>query len=402
MTPEIADEAQIAPIEITLRPLARRSQSEVTASPQPQARPRRRGGVAWLFWTSVGLPVGVGGLYLFAFAAPRYASEASYLVRSAGAGAGAGVSGFMQTRGVSRAVDETFAVNEYLASPDVVAKLAQENGLRDILARPEADMFNRYPGPFTRDNLDALRRRYNVMLTQTVDEGTGISRLEVVAFRPEDAQAVADALLKYAEDMVNRLNERAYRDALATCNTFVDAALSRLKDTETALTAYRDTTGSVDPGRDAAATMKVIQTLTVQLSRNEASILEQAATAPRSPQTAGLRERASALRQEIDRLKQKVVGGDASVASKMGKFEELALRRELAAKTLENAVQSRDKARENAENQHLYVQVIRAPSLPDVARYPRAFVDLAFLIATSAMIFWVGREFVRAAREHRV
>ena len=86
----------------------------------------------------------------------------------------------------------------------------------------------------------------------------------------------------------------------------------------------------------------------------------------------------------------------------MGKFEELALRRELAAKTLENAVLSRDKARENAENQHLYVQVIRAPSLPDVARYPRAFIDLAFLLATSAMIFLVLRGFARAAREHRV
>jgi capsular polysaccharide transport system permease protein len=284
----------------------------------------------------------------------------------------------------------------------VVAKLAHESGLRDMSARPEADMFNRYPGPFTRDNLDALRSRFETMLTQTVDEGTGISRLEVVAFRPEDAQAVANALLKYAEDMVNRLNERAYRDALATSNKFVDSALSGLKDTETALTAYRDASGSVDPSGDAASTMKVIQTLTVQLSHNEASVLEQDAMAPKSQQTAALRERVSALRQEIERLKLKVVGAGPSASSKMGKFEELVLRRELAAKTLENAVLSRDKARENAEIQHLYVQVIRAPSLADVARYPRAFVDLAFLIATSAMIFLVLRGFMRAAREHRV
>lgn len=397
----IAEAAEIAPIEIELRPLARWPESDV-AAPRSQARPRRRDGGTWLFWATVGLPVAAATLYLFVLAAPRYASEASYIVRSAGAGAGAGVSSLMQTRGVSRAVDETFAVNEYLASPELVAKLSAQNGLRDILARPEADMFNRYPGPFARDNLDALRRRFEAMLTQTVDEGTGISRLEVVAFRPQDAQSLASALLTYAEDMVNRLNQRAYKDALALSNIFVDQAMTGLKDAEAALSTYRDASGSVDPGGDAASTMKVIQTLSVQLSRTQASILEQEAMAPHSPQSTGLRERVAALRQEIDRLRTKVVGAGPSAASKMGRYEELTLRRELAAKTLENAVLSRDKARENAENQHLYVQVIRAPSLADVARYPRAFVDLGWLIATATMIFWVLSGFLRAAQEHRV
>ena len=52
------------------------------------------------------------------------------------------------------------------------------------------------------------------------------------------------ALLKYAEDMVNRLNERAFRDALATANRFVDLGDGGPQpDSETAtLAAYRDAT----------------------------------------------------------------------------------------------------------------------------------------------------------------
>jgi hypothetical protein len=120
VTQEIVDEAQltplpapITPVEVELRPLARRPESDAPASQRSQTNSRRRGGGGLLFCATVGFPVALGCLYLFVLATPRYASEASYIVRSASAGAsGEGVSSLMQTRGVSRTVDETFAVNE--------------------------------------------------------------------------------------------------------------------------------------------------------------------------------------------------------------------------------------------------------------------------------------------------
>lgn len=410
MSEEIREKEEVAavavahalPVEVALRPLEEWPRPLGEAPLRGASAPARRDwGGAILFGVGVLLPVAIAAVYLFLIAAPRFASEASFIVRSASAGS-SGVSALMASKGLSRAVDDSFAVNEYLTSPDVVAKLAAHSGLREVLSRPEADMFNRYPGPFTRDNSEALRRRFEEMVTQSVDEASGINRIEVVAFRPEDAQAIAGALLALAEEMVNRLNERAYRDALATSNRTVDAAMTALRGAEAALTAYRDAEGTVDPASDAAATLKVLQTLAVNYSKLQASIMEQEAVAPRSPQSAALRQRAEAVRDEMDKLRQKIAGGGASAADKIGRYEELALRRELAAKSLENAVAGRERARENAESQHLYVQVIRAPSLADVARYPRAWLDLGAVAGLALMVYFVLRSLAGTMREHRV
>ena len=53
-----------------------------------------------------------------------------------------------------------YAVNEYVVSRDAVDLLVRDHNLRAILARPEADIFNRFPNFFSRDNKEQLYRRF--------------------------------------------------------------------------------------------------------------------------------------------------------------------------------------------------------------------------------------------------
>jgi capsular polysaccharide transport system permease protein len=186
------------------------------------------------------LPMMIATLYYGLIAADQYASEARFVVRSLSSGGGIaslglGASGSNNTpmvasnQGLGRATsDDTYSVNEYIRSRDAVDRLERDDDLRAILARPEGDFINRYPNLWTRNNKETLYRHYRKLVDVEVQSDSGISVLEVRAFQPEDAQALARALLAHAEELVNKLNLRAREDAVKFASEVVQKAEDRI------------------------------------------------------------------------------------------------------------------------------------------------------------------------------
>jgi capsular polysaccharide transport system permease protein len=88
-----------------------------------------------------------------------------------------------------------------------------------------------------------------------------------------------------------------------------------------------------------------------------------------------------------------IAGSPGSEADKLTTYEELTATRDIAAKALSLAVAHRDQARQDAESQHLFIQVISRPNLArDYARYPLAALDLVALLVISLIVFHVLRE----------
>ncbi len=78
------------------------------------------------------------------------------------------------------------------------------------------------------------------MVDVVPDGGTGISTLVVRAYRADDAQAVAKALIAAAEKFVNKLNLRSNEDAVKFSESMVKETQLRLSDVEARLAAYRN------------------------------------------------------------------------------------------------------------------------------------------------------------------
>ena len=449
----VAVEIEFEPLG--LRPLLQPSSTEnTTIEPAVGVWGRYR-----LFIITVVLPMTIGALFLFAVETPRYVSSASFIVRSVsepdlqasltmtsqllgsattqlgastpqlgaattqlGAsttqlGASAVQLGStmqqgesmaatqqsvseLQTGGATIAADETYAVNAYLTSRDIVDELAKNNGLRKILSRPEGDFLFRYPTFWLPNDSEFLYQRFQWMVSADVDDYTLVSTIEVNAFRPEDAQALADAMLKYAEALVNKMNQRSYDDARAAANRFVAEAQREVDDAASELQAYRNSSGSIDPNAVAQSKLKVIEGLSVQLAQVEAAIAQQTAIAPTSPTLASLRAQAQSFRDEIEKRKREIAGSSESEADKLQSYEELTIRGQLAATRLAAAVAERDQARQNVERQHLFIQIIARPDLArDYARYPRAMLDLLVLFGLCLLAFYALRKIggVRAA-----
>jgi len=74
------------------------------------------------------------------------------------------------------------------------------------MCRPGADLFSRYPRIGEVPSEEGLLKALNRFVVVGYDSSTGISTLEVKAFRPKDAQNIATILLDGGEGLVNRLN----------------------------------------------------------------------------------------------------------------------------------------------------------------------------------------------------
>ncbi len=85
---------------------------------------------------------------------------------------------------MSRAADETFAVADYMQSRDAVDYLIAHHDLKDILSRPEADVFNRFPNFIARNTRESLYRHFRQMVDAEVDPGTGVSVPAYISLPP--------------------------------------------------------------------------------------------------------------------------------------------------------------------------------------------------------------------------
>ena len=197
------------------------------------------------FWLFVVLPTVGAGVYLFGFAANQYVSEAKFVVRGAASPPSGVLSSLLQGAGVSRAQDDTFAVQDYILSRDALQELATTMDVRALFNRPEADPLSRFPMPFMGETNEHLFKHYLNRVDVSYDSTTGVTALTVKAFRPEDASAIARALLAGGERLVNRMNDRQR-------STTMNEARREVADAEAACAADRCRPGRIpNPPGDA-------------------------------------------------------------------------------------------------------------------------------------------------------
>jgi capsular polysaccharide transport system permease protein len=355
----------------------------------------------WLFIVTFCLPVALASLYLGVIAADQFISETSFIVRTSARSDMGNLASLMQGQKLSRATDETFAVSEYLTSRDAMQALVQNSHLREILARPEADMFNRFPNFFSRQTDEDLYQHFERFLDVKIDSESGISTLRVRAFTPGDAHELAAALLQNGEALVNRLNARAYDDALRFAKQLIEEQKAKVIAAEEQLTKFRNAQKVIDPNKESAAALESVGTMMYELMELEANYTQQSAVAAQSPSLGPMLEKIRSYRAEIAKQRAQIVGDEGSMAGKLAAYDNLLLNRELAAKGLEAAVVHLTAARQDAEQQQLYLQTIIEPNYADQSRYPKRMLSLLLVMALSFCVFWITKSFRESILEHQ-
>jgi capsular polysaccharide transport system permease protein len=345
------------------------------------------------------LPTIVAAIYLFAIAADQYVSEGRFIVRGPNQQAPNALSSILQTAGVTRADDDTYAVQDFIASRDALRELMQQTDVKAIFTRPEADWLSRFSTVTRHGPFEHLYKFYARHVAVEMDTGTGVSKLTVKSFRAADSLLIATDLLKAAEQLINRLNARQREDSVHNAVREVQLEEQRVQDLSQRIADFRNKQGLLDPTKQSTTMLSAIAALQAKLVGVK---IELAGLQPNSPLLSSTRQRGAALQAQIEQANAQITGTDRSMVPKIREFDMLSLDREFAERQLASATTALEAARINADRQQLYLESIVQPNEPDFAEYPHRFKSLLVVFFSLCGLYVTGALLVAGAKEHKL
>jgi len=355
------------------------------------------------FLAVVVLPTLLAAAYLFLVAANQYESEARFLVRT-NQPSGAAVSGLGKALGLGggdQAQAEAHGIGDYLSSHDAVAALRRDIDLPAVFRRPEADPFSRLwsadPDPET------LLKFYRRQVKVTFNAESGVSTLTVRAFRPADARAIAEALLRLGEARVNSFNQRAIVNSLSVAQAQLREAEIGVARAQSNLTDLRQARRDIDPQRSSSAQISLAAELQQQLALKRAALASMSASVgPESPQRVALAAEVRALQAQVAGAQAQLAGPAGAMATTLGAFESSRLRQDFAAKRYDAAAGALTDAQERALLQQLFVVRVVEPNTPVRALYPQRLKILATIFAGLLLSYAIGWLILAGVHEHKL
>jgi capsular polysaccharide transport system permease protein len=286
-------------------------------------------------------------------------------------------------------------------SRDAVRRLEREVDLRGLLSRPEGDLITRFPGIwFWRKDFESLYWTYKRFVSVEAESTSGVSTLLVKAYRPEDAQRTARALLEFSEQLVNQLNERARLDSVGTFQREVDATEQKIATLQTELTTYRLQQKMLDPKSAALGPLELLSQMNAQQTNARAQLAELLKNSPNSPQIPLMQTRIASLDKLIAEQRGKITGDNNSVATALTEYERLDVQKLLAEKTLASALASLQQAKLEAQRQQLYLETIAQPNLADYALYPKRVISFGTVVVSCLLAYGIAWLLIASVREH--
>lgn len=333
-------------------------------------------------------------------ASPRYVSEVSFVVRSPTTSLSNQISSAVQGSSIVRSSDDAYIVKEYILSRDAMTYLLENADLMKAFDRPEADILWRFPPIFFRPTKERLFKHYLRFVGVDYDQTTGVATLSVQAFRAEDAQRLANALILKSEALINSLGERSGASAITSAAAEVESARARTNEALDAITEFRNRVKIIDPSQVSLAAFNTIAALSLTTAETNASLADIEKETPTGPQVDALKRRIVALQDQIEIESKKLAGGANSLAPQVEEYERLVVAQTFAEQAFLSGLAALETARVDAIRQRVFVEPITSASLPDYPAYPHRTLWTVGALIVSFMIWRLVRTVIEDTLLH--
>lgn len=365
----------------------------VLTMPQQRTAPRarlraRHFGLLFSFLVLVVAPIAVTGWYLSERAADQYASRVGFSVRAPDmSGSVDLMQGGVGTM-AGNSVTDADILYEFIQSQQMVAELDAELDLRALFSKPMNDPIFAFDGAAPVEELVAYWRS---MVAITYDASTGLIELQVRAFAPDDAVAIATGILDRATILINDLSAEARADGTDYARADLDRAVERLKQARQSLARFRSQERIIDPSADVQGQMTVLISLQQQLAEKyvELDLLSEN-TRSSDTRIAQTRTEVAVIENRIEEERRKFGfggAGDDTFSAKLAKFEELSVELEFAQTAYLSALAAHDAAQREARQQSRYLAAYLEPTRPESAEFPQRPLLLG-LVALFSFLIW--------------
>lgn len=360
----------------------------------PATMRRHHWGVLFAMLLVVVLPLAGTVAYLFGVARDQYASVTAFTVRQEEGGSASDLLGGLNLFAGAGGSSDTDILFEYIKSQELVAIVDARLDLRGHYQQHwDTDkVFSLWPDASTEDLVWFWKRVVRI----SYDQAAGLMEVEVRAFDPDFARAVAQEIVSESQRMINELSAVARADATRFAQADLDEALERLKTSREALTAFRTQSQIVDPEADIQGRMGVMNNLQQQLAEAliDGDLLSQTTSSASDPRVNQAQRRINVIRARIASERLAFAQGaddvgalDGDYPSLIAEFERLTVDREYAEETYRAALTAFDVARANAIRRSRYLATFIQPTRADSAGYPQRYL-LSALAGLFLMLTW--------------
>ena len=287
------------------------------------------------------LPTTLAVIYYGVIASNVYITESSFVLHSVTQqSAPTGLGAVLQKTGLTgltQSSDNISAVSGFITSRDALEELNSNLNLMKAWSSWWIDPLQRFAPLGLGKKHEHLYRYYKKHVTVEMDEKTNLCTLTVRGFTADQSLKINQLLLDAAEKLVNKLNERARNNTIGYAQKDVEEAQSHVKQASAKMT-------------DEAA---------------------------------------------------KVASRDIALSAKDAQYQLLVLDREFAKDQLASTMASLQLARDQAQRQDLYLEVVSQPHLPDVAMEPRRIYNIVTVLSLSLLIWAIWSLFIAGVKEHQ-
>ncbi|UDF31500.1 UNVERIFIED_ORG: hypothetical protein LHK14_09290 [Roseateles sp. XES5] len=334
------------------------------------------------------LPNLVSIVYYGYLASDQYESETRFTVRSSTPALGKDQLAKVTGIPAAKIVQDTQIVLNFIKSREMLDVLqARKIDIKKIFGEDSIDAWARLPEDATAEE---LRRYWDSMVSTSVSPSSGIVGLYVRAFRAEDAAMLVREILKASEVVVNEVNDRIWKDVIATAEANLDNAKQQLAKARETVAAARNREGVLD----VDSSSKIISTLITTIETERLKLQQQydaqiAVVSAKSPQMRVLQREIDSKERQIADLNGQLAGSgkDRSLADVSQDLSQLELAQTLAEQQFASSVRTMEQVRFISRQQLLYLDSFLAPRVPDEALYPRRglWIGVTFL---ASLITW--------------
>jgi capsular polysaccharide transport system permease protein len=362
---------------------------EILTAAEPAFRRKRHTGLAVAFVAMVIIPAFAAAFYLFAIAADQYHSTVGFSVQKNDTSTPLDlIGGFTGLSG--SAASDADILYEFIRSQKMVETIDAQFDLRTLYQKPGGDPLFTFPKDKPIEDLIEYWQR---MVRIHYDSSTGLIELKVLAFTPEDATSITQAIFDESSRFINEISDIASDDIINHASEELDRSAARLKDARQKITEFRSRTQIVDPSADIQGQMGLLNTLQAQLAEAliDMDILEDT-TRTGDTRLEQANKRIEVIRVRIAEERKNLGVGDAtgregSFATLVSEYERLVVDREFAENSYTSALAGYDVAQADARQQSRYLAAYIKPTLAQASQYPQRYVITA-LVALFAFLSW--------------
>ena len=322
-------------------------------------------------------------------ASDQYESETRFTVRSSSPALGSDQLGEATGIPSAKIVQDTQIALNFISSHEMLDVLAERNiDLHQVFGRESIDWWARLPEDASRED---LLEYWKHMVSTTVNPSSGIVTVYVRSFSAEDSAMLVREILSASEYAVNRVNDRIWKDVIATSNTNLENAKKQLQEAREALASARNRDGLLTVESSSAILTNLISAMeTERLNLQHRYDAQLSLVSADAPQMLVLKREIDSKEQQIAELKSQVAGssGDKrNLADVSQEMSQLQLAQSLAEQQFSASLGTFEQIQFVSRQQLLYLESFLEPRVPDEAMYPKR-VLLIVLILTASLIIW--------------